>query len=159
MTRRVLFVCLGNICRSPAAENIFRRFVSDQSLDNAIQIDSCGTANYHEGKNPDSRMRQALRSRGYADDGTARQITKHDFTYYDLIVPMDRDNRDHLHAVAKDQAERSKVRLFSDFLPNHQPIDIPDPYYGGSDGFLEVIALLEAGCPALLDEVIADRSR
>lgn len=159
MTRRVLFVCLGNICRSPAAENIFRSFVSDKSQDNAIEIDSCGTANYHEGKNPDYRMRQALQSRGYADEGRARQITEYDFIYYDLIVPMDRDNQNHLHALVKDQRERSKVRLFSDFLPNHQPIDIPDPYYGGSEGFLEVIALLEAGCPALLSDLIADRSR
>jgi len=154
MTRRVLFVCLGNICRSPAAENIFRRFVNDRSLNDAIQIDSCGTANYHEGKNPDSRMRQALRSCGHTDFGTARQITPSDLANFDLIVAMDRDNRDHLLALAKDQDERSKLSLFSDFLPKGEPIDIPDPYYGGSDGFLEVITLLEVGCQNLLNRVM-----
>ena len=159
MTRRVLFVCLGNICRSPAAENIFRRFVNDRSLGEAIQIDSCGTANYHAGKTPDSRMRQALRSCGHTDQGTARQITQSDFSDFDLIVAMDRDNLDHLLALADDQDERAKLCLFSDFLPKEEPIDIPDPYYGGSDGFLEVIALLEAGCQALLDKVMLQNPR
>ena len=154
MTRRVLFVCLGNICRSPAAENIFRRFVRDRSQDDTIQIDSCGTTNYHVGKNPDSRMRQALRSFGYTDLGTARQITPGDFADFDLIVAMDRYNRDHLLALTNDQDALSKLCLFSDFLPKGEPIDIPDPYYGGSDGFLEVITLLEAGCQTLLDRVM-----
>ena len=159
MTRRVLFVCLGNICRSPAAENIFRRFVSDRSLDNLIQIDSCGTANYHEGKGPDSRMRQALQSRGYTDHGNARQIKLSDFSDFDLVVAMDRDNRDHLYALTDDKKARAKVCLFSDFLPEQKPLDIPDPYYGGSDGFLEVIALLEEGCQGLLDKLMSDLSK
>jgi len=99
-------------------------------------------------------MRQALRSCGYSDHGTARQITPSDFADFDLIIAMDRDNRDHLLALTNEQDELSKLCLFSDFLPKGEPIDIPDPYYGGSDGFLEVITLLEAGCQNLLDRVM-----
>lgn len=99
-------------------------------------------------------MRHALRSFGYTDLGTARQITPGDFADFDLIIAMDRDNRDHLLALTNDQDKLSKLYLFSDFLPKGEPIDIPDPYYGISDDFIEVITLLEAGCHALLDRVM-----
>lgn len=149
--RRVLFVCMGNICRSPTAEGLFRRLVAERGLDDTIEVDSAGTLSYHQGEPPDARMREAAARRGYELGGTARAVAAVDFERFDLIVAMDRDNLRDLEAEAG--TARSRLRLFSDFLPAGSPVDVPDPYYGGASGFDRVLDLVEVGCPALLAEL------
>ena len=150
--RRVLFVCMGNICRSPAAEGVFRQFVLDREVDGAIEIDSAGTISYHQGEPPDARMRQAAARRGYQLDGASRPVVEEDFRHFDLIVAMDRDNLGDLEDRAG--GAQSSLRLFSDFLPAGSPSDIPDPYYGGPHGFERVLDMVEDGCPSLLEELL-----
>lgn len=147
---QVLFVCLGNICRSPAAENIFRDFIDSERRSIAVHIDSCGTASYHIGKPPDQRMQDRLKARGHSHQGCARQFTQRDFDRFDLIIAMDRDNLANLKSLARHHSDLDKLRLFSDFLPNDTRKDVPDPYYGGTEGFDTVITMLENGCNAIL---------
>ena len=138
--RRVLFVCMGNICRSPAAEGLFRALVDEQGLDARIEIDSAGTIAYHAGEPPDPRMRQAAAARGHTLTGRARPVIPEDFRRFDLIVAMDRENladlREMADALLEDgREERARLSLLSDFLPAGAPRDVPDPYYGGAAGF------------------------
>lgn len=151
--RRVLFVCMGNICRSPAAEGLFRSLLVERGLAGSIEVDSAGTIAYHQGELPDARMRQAASRRGYELDGAARPVVEEDFRRFDLIVAMDRDN---LHSLEVEAGvERGRLRLFSSYLASDAPVDVPDPYYGGASGFDRVLDLVEAGCPALLEELVA----
>ena len=150
--RRVLFVCMGNICRSPAAEGLLRRLVVERGLEEAIEIDSAGTIAYHQGEPPDARMRAAAARRGCRLEGASRPVEAEDFRRFDLIVAMDRDNLRDLEAL--DGTARSRLRLFSDFLPAGAPADVPDPYYGGESGFDRVLDLVEEGCPGLLEELL-----
>ena len=147
---KVLFVCLGNICRSPAAENIFRDFIDSEGRPIAVHIDSCGTASYHVGEPPDQRMQDRLKAHNHSYQGCARQFKQADFDEFDLIIAMDRDNLANLQAHARQPGDSSKLRLFSDFLPDSAPRDIPDPYYGGAKGFDRVITMLEDGCSGIL---------
>ncbi|MDG0980458.1 MAG: low molecular weight phosphotyrosine protein phosphatase [Halieaceae bacterium] len=146
----VLFVCLGNICRSPAAENIFRDFVEVKNRPFTIDISSCGTASYHVGEPPDQRMQDRLKARGHSHRGRARQFTQTDFDRFDLIIAMDRDNLTNLQALTRKPSDLKKLQLFSTFLPNSSPKDVPDPYYGGTKGFDTVITMLEEGCDGIL---------
>jgi len=148
----VLFVCLGNICRSPTAEGVMRHLVAERGLDGAVRIDSAGTGDYHVGEAADPRMRDAAASRGYRLDSRARQVAPEDFDRFDLVVAMDRDNLLDLRRLAG--RHREGVRLFSDFLPDGAPRDVPDPYFGGARGFEEVLDLIETGCPAILDQLL-----
>ena len=148
----VLFVCMGNICRSPAAEGLFRSLVEDRGLDQRIGVDSAGTLAYHAGERPDPRMRRAAARRGYELDGRARQVHDRDFQSHDLIIAMDRDNLRDLRAAAGPRQDR--LRLLSDFLPPGSPVDVPDPYYGDGDGFERVLDMVEDACPEILERLM-----
>ncbi|MDG1358211.1 MAG: low molecular weight phosphotyrosine protein phosphatase [Akkermansiaceae bacterium] len=151
----VLFVCLGNICRSPAAENIFRHQVKEANLDNFIHIDSAGTHDYHPGKSPDSRMSKTLNDRAIPSNGAARQFKKSDYSKFDLIVTMDNENHAGVRSLASTNADTEKVIMFTHFCehPDHQIAEVPDPYYGEDDGFELVANILEDGCQQLLDHL------
>jgi protein-tyrosine phosphatase len=149
---RVLFVCMGNICRSPAAEGVFRSFVERAGLSAHWEIASAGTIGMHAGELPDSRMRAAAERRGYLLRSRARRIEREDFSRFDLIVTMDEDNRRNVLALADNESGRARVRRFVDFCRKHPDADgVPDPYYGGAAGFERVLDLLEDGCEGLLN--------
>ena len=153
---RVLFVCLGNICRSPTAEGVMRRLVREQGLEDEIEIDSAGTGAWHVGNPPDPRATEAARRRGTALEGTARQVTAEDFADFDLLLAMDATNLHELRERAPDAAARAKVRLLREFDPasaDALDLDVPDPYYGGPRGFDTVLDLVEAACAGLLEEI------
>ncbi len=152
---RVIFVCLGNICRSPAAENIFRHQVRQAGLESSIHIDSTGTHDYHPGKAPDKRMQNTLRNRKIENSGSARQFTRQDLEDFDLILTMDQENHSHVTGLARSTELSSKISLFSRFCehPEHQIPEVPDPYYGGDEGFEFVADMLEDGCRQLLEYV------
>jgi protein-tyrosine phosphatase len=147
--KRVLFVCLGNICRSPTAEGVMRRLVEEQGLSDEIEIDSAGTGGWHVGAPPDARATEAARRRGTTLEGAARRFDpRTDFDRFDLILAMDAENKRDLLALAPDDAARAKVRMF---LPGDR--DVPDPYYGGDDGFERVLDLVEEAAASLLREL------
>lgn len=150
---RVLFVCLGNICRSPAAENIFREVVRRAGLSNRVICDSAGTLHLHTGKKPDRRMSATLRQRDYPVTGNARGFVESDFDDYDLILTMDRENRRDVLDLARSPSDEAKVRSFTDFCQNHPHREVPDPYYGGQEGFDLVADLIEDGAQGFLNHL------
>jgi len=150
--KRILFVCLGNICRSPTAEGVFAAYVAENGLADEVEIDSAGTSAWHLGERADPRMREAASGRGYRLTSRARQIEAEELADWDLVVAMDEENRDHLRSLHPD--DRATILLLSDFLGSRGPRDVPDPYYGGAEGFDRVIDLVEAACPALLDRLL-----
>ena len=147
---KILFVCLGNICRSPAAENIMNYLVTKTGKSDLIQCDSAGTANYHTGKSPDRRMQAAAAKRNIPMIGSARQFTTADFTTFDLILAMDRENYHNILALDPQGQYRDKVKMMCDFASHYLDKEVPDPYYGGADGFDYVIDLLTDACGGLL---------
>jgi protein-tyrosine phosphatase len=152
---RLLFVCLGNICRSPTAEGLMRELVE---LDDNIQLESAGTGAWHIGSPPDRRASQAASARGIALEGTARQVRPQDFFDFDLLIAMDRENMRELRQLAPGDAERAKVRLLREFDPASEvgeQLDVPDPYYGAAGGFDEVFDLVQAACEGLLEQIRA----
>ncbi len=155
---RLLFVCMGNICRSPTAEGVMRGLVREQGLEGAVEIDSAGTGAWHLGDAPDARATAAARARGILLEGAARQVAPADFTDYDLILAADRRNLRDLQAVLPAGAS-ARVHLLREFDPDAAgapDLDVPDPYYGGDDGFEHVLDLVEAACRGLLDSLRAD---
>jgi protein-tyrosine phosphatase len=153
---RLLFVCMGNICRSPTAEGVMRALLREQGLDDVVQVDSAGTGAWHLGDPPDARATAAARARGITLAGAARQVTRTDFDDYDLILAADRSNLRDLRAVLPAEA-RAKLHLLREFDPasGDGDLDVPDPYYGGDDGFEHVLDLVEAACRGLLDDLRA----
>ncbi len=150
---RILFVCLGNICRSPTAEGVFRDIAAREAPDLEIHIDSAGTAGYHVGEPPDPRTREAALRRGYdLSPLRARVVEPADFERFDLLIAMDRENFAVLRSRAPRGAE-SRVRMFLEFAPGAGTTDVPDPYYGGPNGFEEVLDLVEAAAHGLLQHV------
>lgn len=147
---KVLFVCLGNICRSPAGEGIFKKLVKEQGLENQISIDSAGTSGYHNGELPDSRMRQHGARRGYKFDSLSRKFTSEDFYDFDIILVMDDSNYHNVMRLAPDLDSQKKVYRMVEFSQRFGHDHIPDPYYSGADGFELVLDLLEDACEALL---------
>jgi protein-tyrosine phosphatase len=147
---KILFVCLGNICRSPAAENIMNYLVTKNGKSDLIQCDSAGTANYHTGKPPDRRMQAAAAKRNIPMIGSARQFTKADFTTFDLILAMDRENYHNILALDPQGQYRDKVKMMCDSASHYPDKEVPDPYYGGADGFDYVIDLLTDACGGLI---------
>ena len=148
----VLFVCMGNICRSPAAEGVFRDYVEQQGEADSYFIDSAGAIDYHSGNPADSRMRQAAATRGYTLESISRRVTREDLDEFDLIVAMDRDNLWNLEQLAG--GRQSNLHLLGSFLPEHRhnpehAPEVPDPYYGGSQGFEEVLDMIERACPGM----------
>jgi protein-tyrosine phosphatase len=157
---RVLFVCLGNICRSPTAEGVMRSLVEAARLGDQILIDSAGTGAWHVGSAPDRRARDAAAAQGVTLEGQARRIEPEDFERFDLILAMDGSNLRDLRALAGSPQERAKVRLLREFDPagaDGGDLDVPDPYYGGEDGFGTVFAMVRAACQGLLDEIHSGR--
>jgi protein-tyrosine phosphatase len=153
---RLLFVCMGNICRSPTAEGVMRHLLREEGLEDEITVDSAGTGAWHVGNPPDRRATAAARARGIVLEGAARQVRPSDFDDYDLLLVADRENLADLRAIAPDEAARAKVRLLREFDPASDgaaDLDVPDPYYGGPDGFEDVLDLVEAACRGLLAEV------
>ena len=148
---RVLFVCMGNICRSPAAEGTFRHLLKQEGLEKRIECDSAGSLDFHTGAPPDARMRSAARERGFNLTGAARQIGLEDLARFDLILCMDNDNLEYVEQLAGERKHRARVRLFCEFVSDSDAREVPDPYYGGSDGFDAVMDLLEDGCANLLE--------
>ncbi len=147
---RILFVCLGNICRSPTAEVVFRTIASREAPDIVLEIDSAGTAGYHVGEAPDRRTHQAAARRGYDMSALcARVVEPRDFEYFDLILAMDRENLRALERRSPPHA-RERLRLFLDFAPEIGISEVPDPYYGGANGFEDVLDLVEAASRGLL---------
>ena len=150
---RVLFVCMGNICRSPTAEGVFRRLVSAAGLDTVIATDSAGTHDYHIGEAPDPRTVAAAATRGVdLSWRRGRQVSAADFDRFDYVLAMDGDNFRHLAALAGKRAE-GKLSLFLDYAPEVGEREVPDPYFGGADGFEHVLDLVEAASRGLLAEL------
>ncbi len=148
---RVLFVCMGNICRSPVAEGVFRRMLESAGLSDKVYVDSAGTHSYHIGAPPDSRSQATARLRGVELRGLrARQVVVNDFAEFEHVLAMDRDNLEHLLALCPDAALRARVQLFMDFAPDLPEREVPDPYYGGAGGFERVMDLVEEAAQGLL---------
>lgn len=163
----VLFVCLGNICRSPAAEGVFRDLVRKRGYDSTFNIDSAGTINYHEGNLSDPRMRTAAKRRGVEITSISRPIRPSDFRDFDLILAMDKQNReDILEAFNRwkfreplPEDAHKKVKLMCSYCKKHDESEVPDPYYGGPQGFEKVLDLLEDACESLLDSILAEKNQ
>jgi protein-tyrosine phosphatase len=152
---RLLFVCMGNICRSPTAEGVMRGLLREEGLEDVVEVDSAGTGAWHLGDPPDARATAAARARGVTLAGAARQVTAADFDDYDMILAADRLNMSDLLEVAPDGA-RARLHLLREFEPEPGvDLDVPDPYYGGDDGFERVLDLVDAACRGLLDELRA----
>ncbi len=155
---RILFVCMGNICRSPTAEGVMRAQLRQARLDDEIEVDSAGTGGWHAGEPPDERATAAAHRRGILVEGAARQVRPSDFDDFDLLVAMDRRNLGDLRTLAPDDEAREKVRLLRDFDPataGAPDVDVPDPYYGGERGFEDVLDMVEASCRGLIAELRA----
>jgi low molecular weight protein-tyrosine phosphatase len=153
---RVLFVCLGNICRSPTAEGVMRALVQRAGMQEQIELESAGTGSWHVGSPPDERAAAVAHARGMPLDGAARQVRPEDFERFDLLLAMDRANARELLALADGADERAKVRLLREFDPDStgaQDLDVPDPYYGAGGGFEEVFDLVQAACEGLLEQI------
>ena len=156
--RPILFVCLGNICRSPTAEGVMRALVREAGLEEKIELDSAGTGAWHVGNPPDERATATARARGIVLEGAAREVRREDFDDFDLILAMDRKNLADLRRLAPDERARSRTRLLREFDPASaglgvDELDVPDPYYGGPRGFEHVLDLVHAACDGLLAEV------
>lgn len=150
---KILFVCLGNICRSPTAEGVFRRLVAEAGMDVHIEIDSAGTAAWHIGKSPDQRALAAAARRGYDLSGLrGRQVRAADFAHYDYVLAMDRENLADLESRCP-HPHRHKLRLFLSFSARWRDAEVPDPYYGGDEGFDRVIDMVEDAARGLLAEL------
>ena len=151
---RVCFVCLGNICRSPTAEGVFRKLVAEAGLDAKLTIDSAGTGAWHVGELPDPRSRTAAARRGYDLTHRARKFTPTDFDRFDLVLVMDRDNYDTLQRLARGRTQVPPIRLLRSF-DKTAPLDaeVPDPYSGEDDGFEHVLDVCERACAGLLEHV------
>jgi len=150
----VLFVCIGNICRSPTAEGIFQSMVDKAGLSDKIKIDSAGSHGYHVGEPPHATTRSAAAKRGYNLQSRARQYTEDDFEKFDYIIGMDESNEHHLNALAP-EGHTTKIISFIDLCPSYKDRfnDVPDPYYGGPDGFDLVLDVVEEGCEHLLNMI------
>lgn len=152
---KVLFVCLGNICRSPMAEAVFREMVKKEGIEDRFHIDSAGIGGWHEGKRPHSGTLQILEEKQISSEGIfARQIRKEDLKNFDYIVAMDSENLADIEEIEKDQGATAKIFRLLDLVPERKDKDIPDPYYTGN--FDYVYTLVQEGCRALLEQIKKD---
>ncbi len=149
LTKSILFVCLGNICRSPMAEAVFQRIVAEKGLTSKFEIDSAGMLAFHKGELADSRMRYFASKRGYKLTHRSRPFASTDFDNFDMIIGMDDQNIASLEALAMSEEESNKIYRMTDFCVQKHATHVPDPYYGGDQGFENVIDLLEDACSGL----------
>lgn len=161
---RILFVCLGNICRSPTAEGVMRALVREAGLEESIELDSAGTGAWHVGNPPDERATETARTRGIVLEGAAREVRRADFDDFDLLIAMDRKNLADLRRFAPDGRARARIRLLREFDPASaglgvDELDVPDPYYGGPRGFEDVLDLVHAACEGCSPRFGPARSR
>ena len=156
MLKKVLFVCLGNICRSPAAEGIFQKKIKDRGLEKSFVVDSAGTGGWHVGNLADSRMRKAASARGINLESRSRQIKQIDLYDFDIILVMDKDNLEAVKLLIPDELDllNSKVKLILSYSKNTNLNEVPDPYYGGPNGFDKVLDLLNDAIDGLLESFI-----
>ncbi len=152
-----MFVCLGNICRSPSAEAVMKKLVKDAGLDNYIEVDSAGIMGYHEGERADQRMRAHASHWGYVLDSISRPVRTTDFYDFDLIIGMDDRNIDDLKRKAPDLESVAKIHQMTEYSRNKLYDHVPDPYYGGASGFELVLDLLEDACGGLLETISSGR--
>ncbi|HEX5337089.1 MAG TPA: low molecular weight protein-tyrosine-phosphatase [Gallionella sp.] len=149
----VLFVCMGNICRSPTAEAVFRHYVENAGLSESIRIDSAGTHDYHIGEAPDARTQRAAQQRGYDMSGLrGRQVEPGDFLRFDYVLAMDLANLAILQRIAPPDSD-TQARLFLEYARRHNEREVPDPYYGGADGFERVLDMVEDAAEGLLQHI------
>ncbi|CAL9507654.1 low molecular weight protein-tyrosine-phosphatase [Streptomyces sp. Tu 3180] len=154
MTYRVCFVCTGNICRSPMAESVFRARVAEAGLDGLVEVDSAGTGGWHEGDGADPRTVAVLRESGYGTGHTARQFDPSWFARLDLVIALDSGHLEALRRLAPTERDADKVRLLRSYDPAAgDDLDVPDPYYGGADGFDACLEMVEAASDGLLAAV------
>lgn len=150
----VLFVCLGNICRSPLAEALFRKAVTDARLEARFTIDSAGTSGYHQGEPPDERASAVAARRGVTVAGSSRQVVQEDLDTFDYIIVMDRENLDNVQGLVREQKGGARIHLLREFDPEADgQLEVPDPYFGGSSGFEHVHDLVERSAAGLLDHI------
>ena len=156
MVKKILFVCLGNICRSPAAEGIFKQKIKDRDLENLFVVDSAGTGGWHVGNLADRRMREAALSRGIELTSRSRKIDDNDLYEFDHILVMDKDNLNAVKSLIKDHTYpiNSKIKLILSYSEKSQLDEVPDPYYGGQNGFERVLDLLDEAIDELIDSLI-----
>jgi len=158
---RVIFVCMGNICRSPMAELVFRHQLAREQMADLVIVDSAGTGDWHAGDPADRRARSALERRGYPSGHQAKQFRSDWFTQRDLVVALDRDNVRDLRRLAPTKSAADAIRLLREFDSAAEAVDVPDPYYGDAAGFDEVLTQIETSCAGLLqhlrNEVAAPR--
>jgi protein-tyrosine phosphatase len=150
---KVLFVCLGNICRSPLAEAVFKHKVRERGLDHLFEIASCGTANYHIGDQPDPRTIANARKNGVSIDHVGRQLCSEDLAYYDVILAMDNSNLRNIHGLKSASEYKHKIKLMREFDSMDKGGEVPDPYYGRENHFQEVFDILNRTADLLLDEL------
>tara|TARA_B100000700_G_scaffold189486_1_gene208766 strand:- start:691 stop:1164 length:474 start_codon:yes stop_codon:yes gene_type:complete len=156
MVKKILFVCLGNICRSPAAEGIFNQKIKDRNLDNFFVVDSAGTGGWHVGNLADRRMRETALLRGIELTSRSRKIVENDLYEFDHIFVMDKDNLHAVKSLTQDPLNpvNSKIKLILSYSKDSKLEEVPDPYYGGQNGFDEVIDLLDNAMDGLIDSLI-----
>jgi protein-tyrosine phosphatase len=151
---KVLFVCMGNICRSPLAEGAFSRLLEQHRLGDRISVDSAGTHDYHVGEPPDPRAQAAALRRGLDISGQrARLVQREDFARFDYLLAMDRQNYARLEKLSAQQEDRRKLRLFLEYAPHLGEVEVPDPYYGGPGGFERVLDMVEEAALGLLEHI------
>lgn len=155
--KRILFLCMGNICRSPAAHCVFQNLVNQAGLSDQFEIDSAGTIGFHEGAPPDERMQNSMRARNIPIIGTARPLKNKDLVYYDLILAMDLNNLKDAYQLDPSGELHHKIQLFCDYCTQNNITEVPDPYYGGARGFEHVLDLIEDGCTNLLKQLSVDK--
>jgi protein-tyrosine phosphatase len=154
MKKRILFVCFGNICRSPGAEAVFKGLLKKKDLNEEFEVDSAGTSGWHIGESPDERMQSHANKRGHQLTSLARQFDpKTDFDYFDYIIGMDDQNIKALESMARSQSDLAKICKLTDFSIEYSYDEIPDPYYGGEAGFELTLDLIEDACKGLLNTI------
>jgi len=153
---KVIFVCLGNICRSPSAEAVMNSLIEKEGLSDKIQCDSAGTIAYHAGEPADARMKKHALKRGYNLTSIARKFTNEDFGNFDYIVAMDRNNYTDILALDKEAENVDKISMMTSYCSDHDDEEVPDPYYGGPQGFEHVLDLLEDATAGLLEKIKKD---
>ena len=155
----MLFVCLGNICRSPLAEGVFRQLLKERGVADVFEVDSAGTSGYHDGDPPDPRTMAVARRRGVALTSISRRVTADDLIRFDHIIVMDDENLAAVEALARRAGVTARIRLLREFDPAADSPGVPDPYYEGPDGFERVHDIVERACAGLLEHLLSERDR